>query len=201
MVIFDINPDELNYSINNYERLSSLLPYYKSNSVIKPVVESRSPFEKVKLVSSIYPFNSILLTILVGNLEFNIRRKGDIRGYVPIFKETKQNAVVSRNIKDGELDNLKIEAITQIIKQCQKERILLVFVQSPSLIYENNLKSGKFLESYFHNKKTIYFNYEKDPLFMGNIRYFADAWHLNDYGARCFSQNFVREIRMKTRIN
>ena len=62
-IIFDINPDEIEYRISSYERLSSILPYYHGHPEIRSTVNLRSPFEKIKLISATYPYNSILLTI------------------------------------------------------------------------------------------------------------------------------------------
>lgn len=73
----------------DYNRLSSILPYYKSHGEIREIVELKSPFEKIKLLSEVYPFNSQLLTIAIGNLEINKKRKPDNKGYVPLHKEWK----------------------------------------------------------------------------------------------------------------
>ena len=64
-----------------YDQMASLLPYYRTHKEIQPLVEMKSPFEKIKLLSEIYPFNSQLLTISVGNLKMNKKRVADDKGY------------------------------------------------------------------------------------------------------------------------
>ena len=69
----------------DYDRMSPLLPYYRTHEEIRSIVELKSPFERIKLLSEIYPFNSQILTIAIGNLEINKKRKPDNEGYVPLY--------------------------------------------------------------------------------------------------------------------
>ena len=52
------------------------------------------------MISEIYPYNSSLLTIAIGNLEINKTRKNDRKGYVPltgIFRDSVLlNKVISK---------------------------------------------------------------------------------------------------------
>ena len=84
IVIFDVDRNELSSTADDYERLSSLLPYKNRNSAVDQTIALRGPYEKVKCLSNIYPYNSLLLTIAIGNTEMNKERKPDIKGYVPI---------------------------------------------------------------------------------------------------------------------
>jgi hypothetical protein len=74
IIILDIGFDELYSDAEEYARLSPLLPYYKNHPEIRDLIEKRSSFEKIKLLSNIYPFNSSLLAIAMGNLEVNKKR-------------------------------------------------------------------------------------------------------------------------------
>jgi len=42
--------------------------------------------------------------------------------------------------------------------------------------------------------KTTYWDYGENPIFLSNPYYFADASHLNDSGARCFSELLVDQL-------
>ena len=81
LIVFDLMPSELIYSENAYERLTTLLPYYSNHAEIRDVLELRSPFEKYKLCSAIYPFNSLLLRILFRNLESLKETDNSKKGY------------------------------------------------------------------------------------------------------------------------
>ena len=66
VMILDVSPDDLGVDEDSYDRLSFLLPYYKNHPEIRPIVDLKSPFEKFKLLSSIYAFNSS--SILINRL-------------------------------------------------------------------------------------------------------------------------------------
>jgi hypothetical protein len=86
IIILDISGAEFSVGQDSYDRLSALLPYYKTHPEIRPIVELKSEYEKIKLASSIYPFNSSIITIALGNAEFNKKRNDDTEGYVPLKK-------------------------------------------------------------------------------------------------------------------
>jgi len=194
IVIFDINPSELNYSITSYDRLSNLLPYISQNNSITEIIQYRSPFEKIKLLSSIYPYNSLLTTIFIGNLTVNKSRKADVKGYVPIFK---QKSDIQPKVFDTllcNLDTLKINCLEKVLRLCRQHDVQLIFVQSPSLISYTYNVAEKYLQSFIAQNKGIYLNYNNDSFFLSNPRYFADASHLNDSGARRFSELLVEQL-------
>jgi len=195
MIIMDINPEELGYEIKSYERLSSLLPYYEDHKEIRKIVASRSPFEKIKLFSAIYPYNSTLLTIAMGNFEFNKKRKPDIKGYVPIFKKMNSHKWDTIRIEKATTDEKKAEALKQMITSCKQRKIDLYFVQSPN--YNITLKNdfNDFILELCKTNDITYLNFSNDSEFANNPQYFADRIHLNDEGARIFSNLVIKQIK------
>lgn len=100
IVIFDVNRNELSSTSDDYERLSSLLPYKNRNYAIDKTIALSDPYMKIKCLSKIYPYNSLLLTIVIGNTEMNKKRKSDINGYVPltgVWKNTSPDTDSSSN--------------------------------------------------------------------------------------------------------
>ena len=71
MIILDCEYGALRDGSSSYERISCLLPYYNDHPEMRPVIELRGSFEKYKFFSKIYPYNSLILKIGVGNLESN----------------------------------------------------------------------------------------------------------------------------------
>ena len=74
IVIFDIRPEDLGYRAKEYDLLSPLLPYYYIHSEIKEIIDVRGPFEKIKHISAIYPYNSLIFQVIMGNLDLNKER-------------------------------------------------------------------------------------------------------------------------------
>lgn len=205
IIILDINTDDLYYNKESYDRLSSLLPYYYEHPEIQGIINLRSPYEKYKLLSAVYPYNSCLLTILIGNMEFNKKRKSDRKGYVPLFgniervQPSKENPIVNK-----EFDNNRIKALQEIIYECDNQNVKLYIVFSPyymSKIVEN--ETLKKVTKLTLNQKVTCYNFVNDMRFNGNAKYFKDASHLNNEGAILFSsilascikkQNFQKNV-------
>lgn len=91
IILLDINLNELLSGTGGYDELSSLLPYYREKEEIREIVLMKSKFEKLKLVSAIYPFNSALLAIAEGNL---LKRNiNEPNGYIPLYGNLNDTAL------------------------------------------------------------------------------------------------------------
>jgi hypothetical protein len=202
IIIMDINPDELYFNQESYDRLSSLLPYYKNHPEIRDIVELRSPFEKYKLLSVIYPFNSGLLTIGVGNLEFNKSRKGDRKGYVPLYNQMNDTVLVAANQENKTgIDSAKVEIIKKIAIACKAKDIKLYFVQSPMFVKNIQIHSYRVLKETIEPYHAETIDLSADSLFLNNPSYFQDRGHLNNEGATVFSGIIVRSIKSQMLSN
>ena len=196
IILFDVNTNELIKNEDDYDRLSSLLPYYKNHPEIRDIVNLRSPYEKTKLVSSIYPFNSMFLTIVIGNLELNKERKADRKGYLPLHDTLLTSVSLKyREGSKGVSDTIKIKALKEIIQICKEREIHLYFVNSPAYYKEGLADNLKEIECTFEKEKAVYWSYSKDTLFIENPEYFQDIAHLNDNGAKVFTKLLVKRIK------
>ena len=194
LIIVDISPGELIYSVAEYEKLSLLLPYYKSHPEIGHIVDFKSPFEKVKLISAIYPYNSLILQIGMGNLDLNKERVSDNKGYVPIFKVMKNEKIDTAKISTCTIDENEIRALKDIISTCQQQKIDLIFVYSPIWSIIQDSFCNTILSELCSVKGIRYFDLSNSPAFINNPDYFADIRHLNDEGARVFSTMLIDKI-------
>ena len=186
-IIFDIIPQELIYSKVDYERLSSLSPYYNDHQEIREIIELKGPFEKYKMLSEIYPYNSQLIAIVYRNLSktkdtFN-------KGYSPLYK--KMNTMVADNSKEeliGKIDKNKINALNDIASYCNKNKISLIFVCSPVFSNPKDKLRSKIIEDIALSENSRYFDFSCDSTFDNHPEYFQDNLHLNEDGAKIFSK-------------
>lgn len=194
MIIFDIRPEDLAYNAFEYDRLSILLPYYQTHPEIADIVRYKGPFEKIKLMSAIYPYNSMIFRIVMGNLEYNKKREPDNNGYVPFFQTMKYEKIDTLKSTILPTDEHKIDALRDIISICQQKNIDLIFVFSPIwLIIEDNLRDTIIPDLCSQNGIT-YLNMSNDSTFINSPEYFSDRNHLNDVGARVFSSLLTEKI-------
>jgi len=200
IIIFDVNPSDILKNNLGYERLSSLLPYYRTHREVRPIVELRSNFEKQKLLSAIYPYNSSLLTILVGNLELNKKRKADDRGYVPVYGEIDIEPKLEKNETFSELDTLSIQYLNEIASICREKEILLFLVYSPIYWTDKNALTDSVFNSTASKYGFCYLNYSLDSNFILKKNLFKDMAHLNHNGAVSFSNIIITDI-WKNQLN
>lgn len=195
VIIYDFTIHEFSKDQESYDRLSSLLPYYKTHPEIRSIVDLKSPYEKYKLLSDIYPFNSSIFSIAAGNAEFNKKRRGDIKGYVPLTN------IWSDPINDGsafvnsKLDSNKIKIYESFITDCVNSKVKLYIVCSPYFSRPNYVSNSVVLGNKIAAKYHIpFFDYSKDSSILNNPKLFADIGHLNDEGAKVFSNKVVNSL-------
>jgi len=195
IIILDFVNDEFNRSQDSYDRLSSLLPYYKTHPEIDSIVDLRGPYEKYKMISNIYPYNSLVLTISAGNSEFNKKRGEDINGFVPLYTTWGDTIKFANSFLNDEVDSNKLRMYESFIRDCVNANVELYIISSPLFVkpdYVNNsVALGKAIAEKY---KARFFDYSQDTLMLNNRNLFADIAHLNVSGATVYSNKIVDRI-------
>jgi hypothetical protein len=196
IIILEFSPSSIFFDQESYDKMSILLPYYDTIPILKQLIESRSDFEKIKLYSKIYPYNSNIINIIRFNIINNTLRDSFDKGYSPIFKSIKNDLPISTvNIRAGlnELDRNKLEAFENLIKCCNDSGTKLIVINSP--IFKNNTELDNLTTPEYKIVKLIvernnipFFDYSSDSTLVSNREYFADIKHLNDSGAIRYSE-------------
>ena len=194
IIILDISRD-FEKSQASYDRLSILLPYYKNHPEMRTIIEMKSPYEKFKLVSKIYPYNSLLFSIIAGNSALNKNRYTENDGYVPLTKIWNGKLSVINEPVNYKVDSTKIVIYESFIEDCLKAGVRLYVVSSPDFVkYNYQEKSNIVAEQYAKKHNIRFLNYSNKEVFLNNSKYFADGSHLNDYGAKIFSRLIIDDI-------
>lgn len=189
VVILDVIPmDFINYH-GHYDRLSALLPYYRSNEAVRPFVEFRSPFERIKLMSGIYPFNSLPLQIIKYNLVAGRPDKGfnPLRGTIPLPLHPSREKPWLRNGRDDKM----FAAFADMVASCMEKGIEFYPVISPS--YSGEIIGRDCLEdieAILEGTPYALWDFSDHQDFLLNQELFRDESHLNTVGAEAFS-NFI----------
>jgi hypothetical protein len=201
IAILDIMRGEFkNSQDDSYDRIASLLPYYRSHPEIRSIVELKSPYEKIKLLSSIYPYNSMILQLVFGNAEFNQKKaeKVAMNGYLPLTKTWNGPVKIDSSSSCYEIDSNKVKVYESFIQECVNSKIKLYVVSSPYLIKSNHTDYSITLGQEIAKKNNVlFFDYSTDTTFISNPKLFADIEHLNDEGAEIFS-NMIFDKLNKT---
>jgi hypothetical protein len=170
-----------------YDNISSLLPYYRKHKEIRSEVELRGPYEKIKLLSEIYPFNSQLLTIAIGNMEANKKRNPDNKGYMPLETTWHPEMRIFNTTKMYAVDSNKVNSLKKFIARAKESGTKVYIVYSP--LYQ---KMALYPEVEICSKicsalKVPFLDFSRDTFFLNRGDLFYDVMHLNHDGAQIFS--------------
>lgn len=198
VVILDMENGALVKNNESYDRISSLLPYYESHPEIRSIIELRSKYEKYKLFSRTYPYNSSIFTIAIGNSEMNKARWKDINGYLPLTNvmaaslQYDSNTVNNKN----ELDSNKINCYENFLSDCEAKGVKVFVYVSPYFLRFNAPDKSVAMAREIALKHHVTFtDYSADTFFTNRNFLFADIVHLNDSGARIYSGKILPGIK------
>ena len=197
IIILDLMYGELGNALYSYDRLASLSPYYKTHPEMQPIIELRSNNEKIKMISGIYPYNSLLMSIISGNLDKEGKKNKDIKGYLPVPAESvihKPIQTVDRR-EPYELDSTRTKVLQAFIQDCKQAKIRLYIVCSP--YYEKSIGTDLSMDQIKKLATTYqvnFFDFSTESVFLNRPELFGDPWHLNDSGAHIFSKMMVAKI-------
>ena len=195
VVILDLFFGDLGKSSAPYERLSSLAPYYKTHPEMRSVIELRGGNEKIKMLSHIYPFNSTIMNIIAGNLGFEDTKL--TKGYYavsPSYFISKPIEIVDKS-KKYQIDSIKLNVLKLFIEDCKKANTKLFIVCSP--VYEILIGmdfSILTIKEIATANDINFYNFSKDSSFLNSPKLFYNTVHLNDSGAKIFSNKLVDKI-------
>jgi len=179
----------------DYDRMSSLLPYYKTHQEIRKIVELRSPYERMKLVSEIYPFNSMILTIAMGNLQMNRQRKPDNKGYVAAYGEWRQEIFTPAPRPVYVVDSNKVIAFREFISRAKESGVKVFVVYSPLFLKFKRSQEIEICREICTTEQVPFWNFSQDTSFLNHNTLFHDISHLNHKGATIFSSIIASKIK------
>ena len=208
IVVLEINTLTcFEYNPKDYERLSVLRPYFKRYKELYPCIDLLGPYEKYKLLSAIYPYNSMIIDILRFNTNIDQSRKWMFNGYIPILDRQikKENLPKMKTLKlellNEAVDNLKIQSLKSIVDNCRKNNVRLILVNSPMFMTLDDVcnypstHSSILLSRIIKKEKIEFYDFATNYLFLGHDELFADQKHLNEKGSAKFSRMIISYMR------
>ena len=189
--------DAGNFSKNQeaYDRMAALLPYYSDHPEIRDIVALKGTFEKTKLISSIYPYNSLLLSIISGNKENSKIKYANLNGYIPIKKTFTGELDTIDYTKETALDSKKISTYKAFIQDCKNANIPLYIICPPYLLNsigtDASIIEAKKIAAESH---IDFFDYSRDEYLTSKPQLFADFRHLNESGVEIFCNILIKKL-------
>jgi len=201
IIILELSLDGIANYPGMYDRLSILLPYYSDYPEIRSLIRLRSPYESIKLMSAIYPYNSDIINIIRFNTNYESDHKFDYDGYVPLKGEINTKMLTSNHkiarplVVDTNLKN----ALENTINLCKEKGVSLFIVDSPKFLTVNKEQNPltaaeKLTIEIIHRNQVNYLDFSNDSAFAGHFELFDDLVHLNDKGAKMFSNMLIDRL-------
>ena len=189
LIIYDVINFDM-YKDDNIKYLANLRPYYYKPG-IKEIFEDVEKSERWKMFSNTYRYNSTLLELIGNNLH---PLNSFDNGYWPGDKVMDYEPVPP--IKNNyEVDLLKLEYVEKFIDLAQEHNIQIVFSVSPSYFSLLMADFNDPIKSICRKKDVPFVDIYYDNEICSNKRFWSDAFHMNDAGARLFSQKMAGKIR------
>ena len=194
IIILDLTLSEFDPKGNSYDMLYALNPYVKRHPILWKTLSHKSKPEKIKHLSSIYPYNSMIVEIAIGNMSRSFKKREiSENGFFPsvgIWKEE----ITTVDFPDSALDAVKTKAFEDICSLCSENNIDLYVVISPAFqMIENVSSSISYLERVCDSLNIPLLNFINDMNYVDNS-HFKDMTHLNGQGADLFSKDVSHRI-------
>ena len=196
LIVVEVSPNVL-LDPKSLQKLKILNPFYKKDSLIYDALTEDGTFEKVKFLSSIYPFNSTIVADLRGYFKQN---KDSLNGFVPLSGVIDTNGLVRQINMDFSrpiIPSEKFIALKRLITLCNNNNIKIVIVVSPVYQTNNNLdEMTNQIKTICLQYKNIYFlDYSKHEHIYKQNKLFYNYLHLNYSGAKMFSEAISNELK------
>lgn len=187
---FTITPPEW-----DTEKLSSLLPFYKKSDAFKQAVKRRGNTEQYKLLSHIYPYNSLIYQLLRSNF---LSSRKDESGFIPLDRIWNR-PIEKVNNEQISIDENKVIALKKFCDISTSRGVETYLIVSPHYVINTNESVYDDILKQLGSKYNIsIISYEQDSSFINNQKLFADPLHLNLDGANKLSSktaSFILETR------
>lgn len=197
MVILEVIGTDAEVSQGATFSLEAALDRYAPHYGEFPEIDSLFAFngwkERVKLMSKTYRYNSKLVqTIKCNYIPWPEDRGYEaLTGMMQVAEGVKAaDVLATTSSEEPIIEERKLLYLQKFIDDCKANNIQLVMCYSP--YYGQSVpKSIRIIEGMAKKNDVPFMNYGDDVRFQ-NPEYFYDASHLNDTGARVYSEDIVR---------
>lgn len=206
LIVVDILPNEFDTDNSKYLKLSALFPYYRHHPEFEKYIGEVGPFEKYKMHSKTYPFNSLIF-IMISNYVLTHKVRSSGNGFIALEKTLTQrelaelivrkNAYEARDAdsKGEKIDKRAVTYFREFLDNTKRMNIKTLVVISPALLGEKPKARKALIEEIvlqYPNASFYDFSNDKDFTYKNDL--FADMFHLNRNGAGDFSRKISKLI-------
>jgi hypothetical protein len=195
LIVLEVSPNIL-IDPESHQKLKLLLPFSNRDPLIFDALTSGEFFERVKLLSAIYPYNSTIASLITGGFKKNI---DTLKGFLPLDGKIDTLGLtdkINSQISTSVIPTERLNALKEFITLCTNHNIKIAVVVSP--VYQTNGNLDKMTEQVEKTcvdfKNVHFLNYSTSNIYHWPD-YFKDNLHLNAEGARIFSEDISLKLK------
>ena len=192
MLVLEIMPTELCVFDGSGRSTSQLAPFCKVSSVATAHIKNKDMKTRAQLASNMYCLNGKLLELVK---EYVFGSKTD--GYEPLYS-TMQDVSSERNIERLVIDEEVVSELEDFLEFVADSGCNVVLVTSPYFRFDSDCT---LLSEMCENYGVSYIDMMNVEYFDNHPELFKDISHLNDDGAKQYTQMFFDEIHQRGLIN
>lgn len=194
-IVLSIDAGDFAKDARDYDKLSQLLPYYATHPELRDIIQLKSRFEDIKVLSAVYPYNSLLLPIVKGRLNKNTSEQST-DGYIPLNRKISGPLHKIDYADFALLDQQKINTYRLFIAACKRAGTKLFVVCPPYMVDAAGEDASLALAKKLANENGVeFFDHSADPGYISSRDNFADFRHLNRDGSGKFSRDIARLMK------
>lgn len=165
--------------------------FYGASKPVTDIIDETADWQmRLKLLSNLYRYNNTLPWLF----EAYRNKDKDSDGYIPLAAEDNFMSFHQSEGKPFRVDGTCLHYIKDILAFCKQKDIQVVGVISPSLSYTSN-GFEQWVSNFFAQQGFETFDYGRAEKYIRNSSLFYDATHLNDKGARLFTEEVVSRLK------
>ena len=196
LIIWETSKDDL--FGGGSDPLENLYPYYHKNRWVTATIKSELPWtERVRLSSKVYRYNSVIHRVVMRYMGRASFVDGTEKGYLPLPPKRllEPLELSSESWEPEEVDEAKVERFRSILCRAQDKGVKMIVVDSPKFIESSGpCASADIMRRLCEEYKMKFFDNTQMRYFLERPELFNDATHLNDDGAKAYTEMFLEEI-------
>jgi hypothetical protein len=208
LIILNVDPNMLSGDLE-YDKAAILRPFAKKNSLLANLMIEKDLWEKLKLRSYMYSYNSSIFYLVRPLFQKDKDGKKADKGWKPKYGKIPESQLKALEwvkkekpkLENIELNPRKIAIFNKMVELAEQKKCNLVFAIPPDFDFQVITPTLKYVEKMSKNKNIPIFNFRSDHELIDNISNFSDLSHLNYVGANKFSKKLAENISQLFIIN
>ncbi len=197
MILWDIQPASFtkNNLAEEYQNIRYLTPYYRCSSWAKSYIDSESGKMRLRMMSEMYGYNSKLQSYVAPLFMNGSTTK---EGYVPLPTTGYNYPTISHEKPKTGGKQLKayLRLLDETLKRCRNAGVDIRLYISPAYSVKSALtqRAENEIIRIAANNHVHCSDYHSTSAFMGDSTLFKDSGHMNDKGARVYTEQVLKEL-------